>query len=269
MVNTNKAYRPGIRAALLSALFLVATQASSAVVVDGNLSDLLTAIANEPLAPGNTAVGSESGTDAESNGFDITNAYAWYNTANDTFYVGMKFFGQVGTAGGNEGAPFSFCGDPTPNDPDGDGLAGVFDSCENYGFSLTINSGTNATTGFTRLDIIGDGILDTDQTNTGQNTELYPLITGALGGNFKWGVSESANGVEFSVSGLKWALGDFSPSSPTNVTIGFYSGTGDNFGPEDSFYMNMQVVPLPPAVLLLGSGLLGLIGFSKRHRTAP
>lgn len=266
MVNNNKAHRTGIRAALSATLFLIATSAS-AVVVDGNLTDLISAIGAESAAPGNTAVGSESGTDAESNGFDITNAYAWYNVANDTFYVGMKFLGQVGTAGGNEGVPFSFCGDPTPNDPNGDGLAGVFDSCENYGFSVAINSGPNATVGFTRLDIIGDGILDTDQTNTGQNTELYPLVTGGLGGTFKWGVSESANGVEFSVSGLKWALGDFSLSNPTNVTIGFYSGTADNFGPEDEFYMDMQVVPLPPAVLLLGSGLLGLIGFSRKHRT--
>lgn len=263
MVNNNRAHRPGIRASLSAALFLVATSAS-AVTVDGDLSDLISAIGSEPYAPQNTVDASDPGNDAESNGFDITNGYAWYNPGIDTFFAGIKFApGTFGTSGGTEGTPGSgFCGDNLS-----DGVAGVFDACENYGFSIQILSGSSATTGFTRLDISGDDIAD-----SGPGTESGQLVSGNLGmtlANYNWAVSETDQGVEFSVTGLGWALGNYSVANPTLLEVGFYAGSGSgNFGAEDILLVDMQVVPVPATLWLFGSGLLGLIGFSRETRRA-
>ena len=260
MVNTNKAYRPGIRAALLSGLFLVTTSAS-AVIVDGNLLDLQTAISSEPYAPQNTATATESGTDGESNGFDITNGYAWYNRTIDTFYFGMTFTGQVGAAGGAEGGPVytHFCGSA----PNYDGVANIFDGCERYGFTIDINSDDSYEFEFM---LKGDGIA-----NSGEGSELvFTLIdnTGlSLGvGAVDWAVSESVDGVEFSITGLRPLLVPFSPADPRLVDIILKAGSITNGGPEDPLVLEMEVVPVPAAIWLLGSGLIALLGFTANSK---
>ena len=256
MVNTNKAYRPGIRAALLSGLFLVTTSAS-AVIVDGNLLDLHAAISSEPYAPQNTATATESGTDGESNGFDITNGYAWYNGMIDTFYFGMTFAGQVGTAGGSEGVAYStFC----PGTAVGyAGVAGAFDGCERYGFSIDINGD-----GSKEFDLLlrGDGTAD------GGSEAVFSIAdnTGlGLGvGAVDWAVSELNDEVEFSITGLRDLLVPYGPANPRDVDIILRAGSITNIGPEDTLVLSMQVVPVPAAVWLFGSGLVGLLGFSAK-----
>lgn len=236
---------------------------ASAVVVDGDLADLQLAIANEPLAPGNTATGTESGNDAESNGFDIVNGYAWYNVATDTFYIGMNFFGDVGTAGGSEGGIIDAgCNYANPGHHL-DGVASVFDGCETYGFSINVNNDASVEYD---LRVLGDSVAD-----SGEGSEGLTVLTDNSGlglglGAADWAVSETANGVEFSLTGLRPLLEPFSLSNPRDVRIGLFSGTVNNYGPEDSMYIDMQVVPVPAAVWLLGSGLAGLLGFSARKR---
>jgi hypothetical protein len=256
MVNNNKAHRPGIRAALSSALFLVATSAS-AVTVDGNLGDLIAAIGSEPFAPQNTASVTESGSDAESNGFDIVNGYAWYNGGTDTFFIGMNFAGPVGTAGGLEGAPTQVgCG----QSPNFDGVAGIFDGCERYGFAIDIDA--DATKEFDLL-LKGDGAID-----SGLNTEsaiTYVNNTGlSVAPVVNWNVSETNDGVEFSITGLRSLLEPFGPGNPRDVDIILRAGSITNVGLEDTLVLHMQVVPLPAAVWLFGSGLIGLLGLSTK-----
>lgn len=260
MVNNNKAHRPGTRAVLSSALFLVATSAS-AVTVDGYLGDLIGAIGSEPFNPQNTVTATESGTDGESNGFDMTNGYAWYNGGDDTFYFGMTFAGLVGTAGGAEGGPTmtKFCA-PSPNF---DGVAGIFDACERYGFSIDING--DATN---ELDFMlkGDG-----SANSGEGSESVITLVDNTGlglgvDAIDWAVSESDNGVEFSITGLRSLLEPFGPGNPRDVDIILRAGSITNSGIEDVMVLNMQVVPLPAAVWLFGSGLLGLLGLSSKSK---
>lgn len=257
MVNTNKATRLGLQAGLSSALLLAVT-AASAVAVDGDLLDLQSAIANEVHYPQNTASATESGTDGESNGFDIVNGYAWYSMALDTFYMGMTFNGQVGTAGGREGAPTQVGCAPAPNY---DGVAGVFDACERYGFGIDING--DATYEFEFI-LRGDG-----SANSGEGSEQIVTLadnTGlALGAStVDWIVSESNNAVEFSISGLYSLLAPFSPSNPRDVDVLLRAGSITNLGSEDTLVLNMQVVPIPAAAWLFGSGLIGLLGLPRK-----
>lgn len=246
--------------ASLCALLLLASTSASAVIVDGSLSDLQLAIANESLSPGNTAQGTESGIDGEANGFDIVNGYAWYNVSTDTFYVGMTFYGQVGTAGGSEGGAFVFCNAGYPGAYDGN--AGVFDACETYGFNIDINNDSSVEYD---LRMRGDAVA-----NSGEGTEgLKTLTNDVLGlglGAAEWAVSESANGVEFSLTGLGPLLEPFGVLNPRDVRIGLFAGSVTNAGGEDSLYIDMQVVPVPAAAWLLGSGLAGLLGCTARRR---
>ena len=257
MVNTYNATRLAVQAGLSSAL-LAAVTSASAVTVDGDLADLQTAIANAYYYPQNTASVTESGTDGEANGFDIVNGYAWYSVALDTFYLGMTFNGQVGTAGGREGAPTQVGCAPAPNY---DGVAGVFDACERYGFGIDIDGDSTYEYEFT---LRGDGSAD-----SGEGSEQIVTLADNTGlglgsATVDWIVSEGNNAVEFSISGLYPLLAPFGPSDPRDVDILLRAGSLTNTGNEDTLVMNMQVVPVPAAVWLFGSGLVGLFGLSRK-----
>jgi hypothetical protein len=136
----------------------------------------------------------------------------------------------------------------------------VFDANETYGFQLYLGTstvdpqlllfsvlGTNANTP-------GDTVL------TGNNP--YSLTIGQT-------VSESLDGVEFSVQGLL-ANGAIPFAANQDLLIRFTAGSGDTGGTspaaEDSHNLQMQVVPVPAAVWLFGSGLLGLMAVARKRR---
>lgn len=240
--------RTTLAAAIALSISSVPTHAAI-LSVDGDLSDLIAVTGD------NIASGTESGSDGENNGFDITDMYAHYDIGSDTFYIGMSMFGQVGTSGGDEGDPFAQ--DPYFGWlPDSNGAAGIFDGNESYGFSLYILGNPNNPT--FRLDLAGDGATD---------GESVASLINPYGATFSWAVSEANNGVEFSITGLATQLGNFSYSNPTDVTINYFAGSISNTGAEDTATLNMQVIPVPAAVWLLGSGLLGLFGAGRFRRT--
>lgn len=225
---------------------------TASISLDGDLTDL---IAHVNAAPNQSGMVSESGTDAEGNGFDITNAYFTYDIPSDTFYLGFETFGTFGTAGGNEGVGFPSCnaGNPGGNS----GAAGLFDGCENVGFSIDLNSDSSIEF---QLNVKGEGVANVSGSASGETaTEGAGNTPGAV---FNWFASEGNDGVEFSVTGLG-PLG-FSYSNPLDITVVMNAGTGNNFGPEDFATINTQLVPVPAALWLFGSGLLGLLGISKR-----
>lgn len=226
-------------AALAAAGMLTASVPAFAISVDGNLGDLIGAVGG---AGANAGQGVESGADAEGNGFDITNVYGYYDLGLDTLYLGMSFFGSVGTSGGDEGDPFAFWL-PEP------GVAGVFDANENYGFNVRIGSNALPTVA---LDLTGDS-------TTGG--EIVAALTQPAGISLVWAVSEANNGVEFSVSGLNTHLGGV----PANLDIGFFAGSVSNPLPEDSAHLSVAVVPVPAAAWLFGSGLMALAPALRRR----
>lgn len=245
------------RATLATALALsISSIPAHAVIVDGNLTDLISSVGANPY---NTAQGSESSADAENNGFDITNTYAFYDRPLDTLYIGMSFIGhEVGRAinSPNNESYFACTGGSNNN---------AFDCSEQYGFRLHLGSST-ADTLAVRALYTGDGVV-----NSGIDTESlltsggYYLNTYGL--TIHRAVSEANDGVEFSISGLyaNHAITAF----PQWLTVDFRAGSAENTLPEDSAVLSIQTVPVPAAAWLFGSGLVGLVAFArKRQQTA-
>jgi hypothetical protein len=97
----------------------------------------------------------------------------------------------------------------------------------------------------------------------------------ALVGNNPYGLlvthaaSEADNGVEFSVAGL-YASGQLVDFPGQDLLIRFGAGSADTNSissmAEDTYSLQMQVVPVPAAVWLFGSGLVGLIAVARKHR---
>ena len=76
------------------------------------------------------------------------------------------------------------------------------------------------------------------------NQDYYFNTAGATRGNMGW-VEESFF---------------FTAGGPA-TTLTFTSGDSTGYGPALD---NVSVIPLPPSVLLLGSGLLGLVGLRRK-----
>lgn len=231
----------GRRVGVAGLLALSITSFSAqAITVDGDLTDLINTVGalNTNVAQGTDPNGTIDGTEAF-NGSDIENVYAYYDFPNDTLYLGLSVYGSVGTSGDLEGLL--------------GGQAGVFDSWESYGFDIRYPA--NSATQLVRFDVIGEDV-------DGFGTPAFgSFSTNPFNMTVDWAVSVGNNGVEFSVSGLLAALGTL----PKDVTFSFYAGSGTNTLPEDMAQLNMQVVPVPAAVWLFGSGLLGLLGMARRR----
>lgn len=257
MVNNSKHMRQGLKLAISSALFLAATSAS-AVTVDGNLIDLTNAISASSFnyAIGSDPLGSaDSPTTESNNGFDIQTVYSYYDIALDTLFLGMSVYGTVGDSQAVTNTSSLY--ERTTNLPNAN--RSVFDSNETYRINLYDGTTTSAPLLLSYSALGQDGGGDIA---TGVNNPYSLIVTHA--------VSESFDGVEFSVTGLAAYLGPWGFSNPADLLIFFGAGSTDSNsvsgGAEDTHLLQMQVVPVPAAAWLFGSGLVGLIGFSKRQR---
>lgn len=262
MVNRKKHRRMGV-GIVLSAGLLAAAGSASAITVDGNLADLMAAVGSAPYnkGSGTDPMGSaDSPTTESNNGFDIKDAYAWYDGANDVLYLGMNFYGTVGdslddasTAACERTIPSVNCS--LPND-----TRTIFDGNETY--NLDIYLGTD-TLGTNLLQYLLTGVESTDSESTAGTQNPFSLT-------LAHSVSETNNGVEFSVGGLyaSGALPPYGFSNPADLHLVFGAGSIDtnpvSSGAEDTFALQMQVVPVPAAVWLFASGLVGLAGMARR-----
>lgn len=230
-----------------SALFLSATVQAASVTVDGNLTDLLANSANPNFA----SFADQTGDGENGNGFDITNVYSFFSLADDVLYLGFETAGPVGQACNNSNAGLCLFAENIN-----------FDSQETYRFGVDLNSTTFATNDV-QLVLGGDG-------GMGVGPDSASTNTAPTGVTISWAVSEADNGIEFGVSGLMAAgliPADVSPSNPFDYTVLFGAGSGTNPGPEDTATLSAQVVPVPAALWLFGSGLLGLIGLARTRRS--
>lgn len=269
MVNHNKIYCLGLRATLSAALLLAATSVS-AVTVDGNVSDLITAIgsASYNYATGSDLLGSADSPATESNnGFDIKNVYSLYDVSTDTLYLGMKFWGTVGDSRAVTDTTSvyerdSSCGPTALKNC----FRNVFDTNETYRFNIYKGTTTAAP------QLLSYTVTGKDPTATsswGPNGDTAAAVNPYSLGITR-AVSIANNGIEFSITGLYAQLGAFSPSNPTAMLISFGAGSIDtnpvSSSIEDTSLLQMQVVPVPAAIWLFGSGLMGLVGVSARRR---
>lgn len=252
------------RVTLATALTLSSIQAhAAAIAVNGDLSDLINAVNTAPYnaAFGADPLGSADSPATESNnGFDIKNVYAFYDRPADVLYLGMNFFGKVGdsraitdTTSTNE--YLSTCAASYCN-------RSVFDINETY--SIQLYEGTNMS---------APQLLLYNVSGANNGSDTIGGITNPYALTITRSVSETNNGVEFSISGLHAQLSPYGFANPANLLIRFGAGSGDPVGTsallEDSHLLQMQVVPVPAAAWLFGSGLVGLVAFArKRQQTA-
>lgn len=239
---------------------------AASVTVDGNVADLVSVLSAIPV--NNTSyVNMYQGTDSAgnvdspvseyNNGFDIKNVYAYYNWGEDTFYFGMQFYGTVGNSlpvgstATNEGVA---------NQGTGSNSKTMFDSNETYGIQLYLG-GSTSDPQLLLYNVKGVNV-------TGADT--VAAITNPYGLTIVHAVSESFNGVEFGVTGLR-TTGAAPLPHPNTMTLRFSAGSADtnstSTAAEDFKLVTMQAVPVPAAVWLFGSGLLGLVAVARKRRS--
>lgn len=250
------------RATLATALALsISSIPAHAVVVDGSIADLITAVGANPY---NTASASDPKGNVDSpvtesnNGFDIKNVYSFYDVSADVLYLGLSVFGTVGnslpvgSAATNEGVANAGTYSNSKTE---------FDANETYGIQLYQGTTTSA-----------PQLLLYNVKGANNATDIISAITNPYSLSITRSVSEANNGVEFSISGLaaSGALPAFSFANPANLLIRFSAGSSDtnttSTAAEDSSLLQMQVVPVPAAAWLFGSGLVGLLAAARKRQ---
>jgi hypothetical protein len=254
--------RACVAAALALSIISVPAHAAS-VTVDGDLTDLIGKVGIYELntASGTDPMGSADSPMTESNnGFDIQNVYAYYDWSVDVLYLGMSVYGTVG-----DSLPITDITNTNENaDPFYDFICGstwcnrnVFDSTETYGIQLYLGTST-ADPQLLLYSVLGAD--DGSDSALGNNPHGF-IVTHA--------VSETYNGVEFSVAGL-YASGQLIDFPGQDLLVRFDAGSGDlnatSSMAEDAYLLQMQLVPVPAAVWLFGSGLLGLVAVARKRR---
>jgi len=129
------------------------------------------------------------------------------------------------------------------------------------GLGWTADGGTLYGEGTHVVNVNGDGA----DAISGDGNVSFTVGSGQLGGNinFNWGAT---NGIDVF---LVWDVVGNTYTS-TDVDGDGILGLGMVDGPFPAFSANfdMQAVPVPAAVWLFGSGLLGLVGVARRKKAA-
>lgn len=254
----------GRRATIATAIALsLSSIPAHASFIDGSLADLAAEVAAAPYNAASATDPQGSGdtpTTENNNGFDIRNVYAFYEQQTSVLYLGMNFYGTVGdsravtdTTSTNE--YLSSCATTYCN-------RSVFDANETYAIQL-----------FAGTTMTSPVLLSFYVTGANNGTDTLTVVSSVSGLSIARAISEANNGVEFSITGLDPHLAPYGFSNPAELLIRFSAGSGDpnpvSSGAEDSHLLQMQVVPVPAAAWLFGSGLVGLIAAArKRQKTA-
>ena len=219
----------------------------------------------------------------------ITGGAQAANMSSATFSMYDPGGGFVSNTCGNSGnCPNGV--DPTLTGTIGNGVWGVASSETFFGSNWFAKSGTTFGAGTYTFDT---------QKNGTPNPQYTGIIVGPnqVGGHilFDWGAPNSSNAcglAECSIDVVNvWNLsvaGGVTTYSSTDVTLNRATGGGStvigpdgtlgapiqdsstflNFSPNFEFTVGTSAIPVPAAVWLFGSGLLGLVGVARRKKSA-
>jgi hypothetical protein len=264
-VNLTVVARRLLVSAALAFSFSSLTAQAASITIDGDLSDIIAKVGTSNAVNygyGDDPLGSADSPATESNnGFDIDKVYAFFNVATDTLYLGMSVYGKVG-----DSAPISDVTSTNENaDPFYDFICGttycnrnVFDSNETYGIQLYLG------TSMSDPQLLSFAVLGADD-----GSDSLLIGSNPHGLSINYAVSELHNGVEFGIQGLLTS-GAVPFIAHQDLLVRFMAGSADLNASsgmlEDDHLLQMQVVPVPAAVWLFGSGLLGLVAVARRRR---
>ena len=152
----------------------------------------------------------------------------------------------------------------------GDGTWGVASTTTFFGLNWTANSGVTFGPGTYTIDTIQGGVY------TG-----VVVAPGQVGGSilFNWGATAdidvinvwdvNCNGTTCTYTSTDGPAGN--PANPDGIRgYGMLDGAFPNFNANFDFVTadNTAVIPVPAAVWLFGSGLVGLVGVARRKKKA-
>ncbi len=249
---------------------------AATIVLDGPSSAILRYADNTDALKG-FATNAAAGDFTIKNGRDFTTAGAFSNAGLMTFGIGSDF--QVGATGNlqdytQSAGTTTVDGTLTASNVVING--GILKGTGSITGSVANNSGVVAPGGSPgTLTIHGtyaqsdDGTLAIQLLNSGSGN--YSLLTvngsASLGGALAIYVLSNAtisDGDTFTILTSSGILGDFASISDNSASIDFTWSIYD--GKDVILTAHGNVVPLPPAILLLGTGLLGMFGYRLRMK---
>lgn len=208
--------------------------------------------------------------DANSNGFNTSKVVLTFTNPGATYYKDLKvdLYTNYPSTGNVSGG----------GDVAADVILSLNGGINNYGIAMTTHGGLTQGTLYavgslaSSIDRWGSkggiygGAWDDSSSDTDPGNTAWTYITGTTGSfmdasSFNWGAGDGVSQYMVSIS---YAGYNATQSGGLNTLTGFW-GTGDCSNDGIAFTGTGSPVPLPPSVLLLGSGLLGLALLGKRQ----
>jgi len=244
---------------------------SASNTITSRINDNLTAINNGGSNQFNAIFSAPNGSgEATVNGVNVA-------ADSLTIYVGAQAFGSGTLAQAGPGG-YSYSGAIDPSRGQGDTTSPTATDFGPWGGSMSFNSSTNW---------YFDN--DTSTTESFAGNDFYSVVLHELGhvlgigtssswnnqiagGLFTGGDSNALFGADVALNGAgHWADGVSYDGQQAAMTASILNGTRKEFTELDFAALSdigweITPVPVPPAVFLFASGLLGLVGFSRRRK---
>ena len=159
---------------------------------------------------------------------------------------------------------------------DGD-ITGFIEILAGPGLNLDFDVGINTVSGTTT--ITADSHDDESFTfaiptgTTLTNISVNGVTSGVAGGSWLWGIRETPTGATIAIDSLRnrnpskdHFLSSIMPLAAGNYSFHLEGIGGLNHSLDYTFAFDVTAVPIPPALWLFSSGLLGLVGIARRKK---
>lgn len=229
-------------------------------VLSQTVGSMFTPPGNGAAGTVNTYTGSSSFNLAVGSDSSLVSFINAANTAGQTLQWGITAGSSFGTGAGSNIMIATGTGGAAGSDSYSIAKASLANAIGNAGLTGDVNNLVLQTTDGSGFNATTNGIIGTPASKSGTNITYY-------------GYYPDQTGLSVGQSATLYAITNQTGSSYPNgvsFSLGTASLTGSGANLDLSFTKNGgSTVPLPPAVWLLGSGLLGLAGVARRRDLKP